>query len=357
VACTAILWALPDSGKVISGVYYLTIEARLVQHLLVFIIAACCYRAALALGWPDSPRRRVLVVGTHILLALAVTTWSEIAIALAAGFVDGRSQYMWATLGGLTSPSNYAILWANPLRLFIPPYLMGLCAIALVTVSDRHHCEALRAAQLASAYSRMQMAMLSAQLQPHFLFNSLHAAMGLIYESPPQAATMLARLGDFLRHALQTSGSPWVDLATELVGLEAYLAVQQVRFADRLIIGVNPSSEALGTQLPSMLLQPLVENAIEHGRGHAAILNVNVTAELTGGRLLIAVTNSSPSLPCDLSPEDYGGGLTNVDLRLRTAYGDGARLRVGPDKRGGTAAVLDLPIGASTGSDHEVFST
>jgi hypothetical protein len=125
-------------------------------------------------------------------------------------------------------------LAAGPLQMFLPPYVLGLCAIALVVVAQRQHREALRAAELARAYAAARMTTLSAQLQPHFLFNSLHAAMGLIDESPRQAATMLARLGDFLRHALETSRSPWVDVATELAGLEAYLADPLLRSSQDL---------------------------------------------------------------------------------------------------------------------------
>jgi len=223
--------------------------------------------------------------------------------------------------------------------------VLGLCAIALVLVTHRHHLEALRAAKLASAYEGARMAMLSAQLQPHFLFNSLHAVSVLIDDSPRQAATMLARLGDFLRHVLESSHFPWVDVATELAGLEAYLAVQQTRFSDRLSIEIDASPEALGVYVPSLLLQPLAENAIEHGRREGGPeLRVRVVTLVRDGRLGIAVSNSSPRLARPLSAGDYGHGLRNVELRLRAAYGRDAQLVIGPDAQGGTSAVLDLPL-------------
>src|SRR5207253_5944206 len=241
--------------------------------------------------------------------------------ALVAGFVDGHWVDMHDTLDAWASPSAEWDFWTPSLRFFLPPYVLGLCAIALVLMARRHHREAVRAAELASAYAAARMAMLSAQLQPHFLFNSLHAISVLIDDSPRQAATMLARLGDFLRHALESSHWPWVDVATELTGLEAYLAVQQTRFSDRLSISIDASSESLGMYLPSLLLQPLAENAIEHGRRDAGpALRVRVAASVVAERLCIVVNNSSPQLPRDLQPADYGHGLTNVDLRLRAAY-------------------------------------
>src|SRR5207253_1538942 len=122
-----------------------------------------------------------------------------------AGSVDGHWVDMHDTLDAWASPSAEWDFWTTSLRFFLPPYVLGLCAIALVLVARRHHREAVRAAELASAYAAARMAMLSAQLQPHFLFNSLHAISVLIDDSPRQAATMLARLGDFLRHALESS--------------------------------------------------------------------------------------------------------------------------------------------------------
>src|SRR5215469_3133758 len=345
VTGTALLWMLPASGTTMSGMYVITTQARAVQHLLVFLAAAVGYRIAIAMGWPDTLHERVRVGLVNTLLALAVVSFSEIALALAAGMVDRHYLEMHETLDSWAPFSPRWESWAMPLRFFLPPYILGLCAIALVLVAHRQHREALRAAELASAYAAARMAMLSAQLQPHFLFNSLHAISVLIDDSPRQAATMLARLGDFLRHALESSHWPWVDVATELAGLEAYLAVQQTRFSDRLSIAIDASPESLSVCVPSLLLQPLAENAVEHGRNEGGpALRVRVAASLKGERLCIAVSNSSPRLAAQLSPADYGHGLSNVDLRLRAAYGSEARLTVGPDEHGGTSAVLDLPL-------------
>jgi len=306
-------------------------------------VAACAYRIALALGWPQRawPRARVLAI--NALLALGVAVWAYVAVGLVAGLIDGQMQDMRETLNSLNG--SRLDVWANCMRFFLPPYVMGLCAIALVMVADRHHREALRAARLARDYSAARLAMLSAQLQPHFLFNSLHAVMGLMDESPRQASTMLARLGDFLRHALETSHSGWVDLATELAGLEAYLAVQRARFAGRVSIDIEASPQSLEVAVPALLLQPLAENAIEHGRSEdGPPLQVQVVAAVVGERLCLVVSNSTPRLAAGLSPAAYGRGLNNVELRLRAAYGPDARLTIGPDGQGGTSAILDLPV-------------
>lgn len=347
VASTQVLSMLRWAGTTTrSGDYIITTSARVVLYALVFIAAVVCYRIALGLGWPEGAVARGRVVMVNILLALAVAAvWSLVVLALVAGFVDGH----WADTRDtfdemLRMPSNVK-LTVGPLQMFLPPYVLGLFAIALVVVAQRQHRDALRTAELARAYAAARMAMLSAQLQPHFLFNSMHAVMGLIDDNPRHASTMLARLGDFLRHALETSQSPWVDVATELAGLEAYLAVQQTRFSDHLNIAIDASPESLAVYLPSMLLQPLAENAIEHGRKEGApALKLRVAASVSAEHLCIVVNNSSPKLEADLTPADYGHGLSNVELRLRAAYGEQAHLAVGPDPQGGTSAILVLPV-------------
>jgi|HubBroStandDraft_6_1064221.scaffolds.fasta_scaffold283529_1 hypothetical protein len=344
-AVLALLWLLPYEGTYMGGEWVASTLAHAVQDVFVFLLAAVAYRAAIALGWPANPSGRTRVVLINAALCLGVAAFADLANALATGFVDGHYDDMYDTLRKMAHlPYSHWVV-GEWLRFYVPPYLLGLCAIALVLVARRHQRTALRAVELSRAYADARMAMLSAQLQPHFLFNSLHAIMGLIDESPRQASIMLARLGDFLRHALETSHSPWVDLATELAGLEAYLAVQEVRFSGGLNVAIDVSPQALELYVPALLLQPLAENAIEHGRtGSGATLAVRVAVTVLNERLCIAVHNSSSPLRAELAPADYGRGLANVSLRLRVAYGEDAHLRIAPDLNGGTTAVLDLPV-------------
>jgi hypothetical protein len=346
VTALALFWLLPWAAtRLTTGEYVASTFAHGVQHVFVFLMAACAYRLALYMGWPATLGARIRVAAVNLLLAVGVSFWADTCVTLVTGFVDGHWADMHHMLAEMPDFLKSAAIWATPLRFFALPYGLGLTAVSLVMAADRNRRQALRSAQLASAYAEARMAMLSAQLQPHFLFNSLHAVMGLIDESPRQASTMLARLGDFLRHALETSHSPWVDLGTELAGLEAYLAVQRTRFEGRLDARIEASAAALRTYVPSLLLQPLAENAIEHGRNDSGpALIVRVTAEILDERLCICISNSSPRLRAPLTPSDYGRGLTNVSLRLRAAYEDEARLMIGPDTQRGTKAVLSLPL-------------
>ncbi len=154
------------------------------------------------------------------------------------------------------------------------------------------------------------------------MFNALHAISELISESPGQATTMIARLGDFLRIALESTKRPWIRVESEVIGLDAYLAVQQTRFRDQLSVTLLVDPFAKNTLMPALLLQPIVENAIEHGRcGAAGSLSVNVNIRRQHERLLVEVTNSTPQLIVPLARAAFGDGLRNVEARLHAAYG------------------------------------
>jgi two-component system LytT family sensor kinase len=140
-----------------------------------------------------------------------------------------------------------------------------------------------------------------------------------------------------------------VPLRTELDGLEGYLAVQAVRFQDSLRVSVHVEPTTLDMPVPSLMLQPLVENAIEHGRDPGGVpCLVELQAALVGDRLEIRVRNSRPTLHAPLGPAGFGAGLRNVSQRLEAAYGGAATLLIGPGESGsGTVAVLTLPSGGS----------
>ena len=344
VTITVILWMWPMAGRVVGDTYYLSSPARLVQHLLVFALSAAAYRVAFARSRPDFRTRPLRFIALDLALAATVILLAPLAAGIASGVMDRRYQDLRDSLTYWRSFMPVMSSLLNPMQFFLPPYLLGLALIGLVQMARDYHAESLRSARLWAAYSEARLTMLSAQLQPHFLFNALHAIAELVDQNPKRATVMLARLGDFLRHALESSKQPWVSVAIEIAGLEAYLAVQQARYSDRLTVHMSIEPAAASLDIPSMLLQPLAENAVEHGRcGPSSVLAVNVAVTLDGPLMRITVSNSTPPLPQVLTPDRYGTGLSNVLSRLRAAYGADASLVVGPDLRGGTAATLVVP--------------
>jgi Histidine kinase len=350
IAILALLWSWPDSGTTMkNGDYIVTSTARLMHHALLFLMSACAYRIGLDRLWPADRRAQLRFIALNLVLAIVIVRLSPLLLGVCAILVDARWSHLTEDLTPWLPFHLTMMQWIGLLRYWMPPYLLGLIAVALVYTVRQYHRESMRLARLSSEVANLRMGMLSAQLHPHFLFNALHAISELISESPAQATTMVARLGDFLRIALESTNRPWVRVEAEVAGLDAYLAVQQTRFRDRLVVQLSLDPAAVNVQIPALLLQPIVENAIEHGRsGPASTLIVEVLIRREQNRLIVRVINSTPRLIAPLSRDSFGNGLRNVEARLRAAFGDDASLTIGPDATCGTRAVLNMPAAVAT---------
>jgi LytS/YehU family sensor histidine kinase len=182
---------------------------------------------------------------------------------------------------------------------------------------------ALRAAQLETKLIEAQMRTLQQQLQPHFLFNTLHAISALMHRDVDAADRTLIRLSDLLRMTLENLGEQQVTLKTELDFLTKYLEIEQTRFADRLTVQFDVQPEALDVLVPTLLVQPLVENAIKHGiarkkgPGH-----INVTAHAAHDKLCIEVRDDGVGLSdTALNALQKGIGVSTTRARLQHQYG------------------------------------
>jgi two-component system, LytTR family, sensor kinase len=204
----------------------------------------------------------------------------------------------------------------------------------------------LESLRLQSELAQAQLATLRAQIQPHFLFNTLHTVASLVRDGRSGAATAtIARLGELFRLTLGTAQRNEVPLREELSFVRAYLDIEQTRFSDRLTTRIEIDPAALDARLPTMVLQPLVENAIRHGiaRDPSARL-VAVRARRVNGSLRVEVADDGPGLVEGAAPEPHEGlGLSNTRARLSRLYGDSGRLALEAGPGGGTVAVLELP--------------
>ena len=189
---------------------------------------------------------------------------------------------------------------------------------------------------------------LKLQLNPHFLFNALNSAMALIATDPPAAERMVSELSDFLRLVLSTSSEQEVPLERELGLLDRYVAIQRVRFRDRLNVTCTIEDGVRAAIVPSLLLQPLVENAIRHGIGpRAGAGYVQVTARRVGDKLTITILDDGVGVGARRSRERSRGtglGLTNTRTRLMHLYGDGHEFESGPRDEGGYAVRITIPF-------------
>ena len=198
------------------------------------------------------------------------------------------------------------------------------------------------AAKLSEALTRAQLEALQRQIEPHFLFNALNSAVALIREGRADAAARtLVALGDVLRRLVDSSGRQEVALGEELEFLARYLDIQRMRFADRLRIEIDVADELKAARVPCLVLQPLVENAIQHGIAtRAGEGRVRVAAARANGRLDLSVYNDGSQLAP--AHADSGVGIANVRARLRGLYGDEFAFEL-RNTQGGVVANLTLP--------------
>jgi two-component system LytT family sensor kinase len=205
-----------------------------------------------------------------------------------------------------------------------------------------------RAAALESSVAQARLDALSMQMNPHFLFNTLTAISGLVsQERKAEAREVIQRLGELLRQSLGNGDGPFSTVAREAELLEDYLYIQRLRFSDRLTASVDIDGKARDLLIPTMLLQPLVENAIRHGvepKEGKGTVQVSVTREADLLRISIADSGKGFSLGTDGRPAREGIGIANTRERLDHIYGPSASLQLNNLTGGGAEALVMLPV-------------
>jgi len=202
-----------------------------------------------------------------------------------------------------------------------------------------------QAARLSTQLAEARLGALQMQLHPHFLFNSLNAIGVLVRDQDTVAASrMIELLGDLLRQVLGAEPSPERSLAREIAFIQQYLAIEQVRFSDRLRPTIDVDPTLTDAAVPTFVLQPLVENALRHGiakRTGAGVLRIS--ARPAGDDLVLSVHDDGPGVESEIPGVRRCLGLDNTRARLSTLYGDRASLVLAPDSGGGTVAIVRFP--------------
>lgn len=202
-----------------------------------------------------------------------------------------------------------------------------------------------RAARLEAQLAAARLDALRMQINPHFLFNTLHAVSSLVHRDPDGVRRMVAKLAGLLRATLQDGSEPEVTLERELEFLEDYLEIMRIRFQGRLEIEFDIDASLLDAAVPHLILQPLVENAVKHGVAKTdAAVRVKLTAGAEADRLILAVLDSGPGLPEKDGSMTEGIGIRNVRERLARLYGDAAALSLQDREQGGARAEIRMPL-------------
>jgi two-component sensor histidine kinase len=284
-----------------------------------------------------------------------LSTW---IIHILACSIIGLIYSAWgATLEVLLDP------WAYPsgprpfTAIFFNKFYNGLLASsflysAILIVShlldsrERLALQQTETARLNEQLSKAQLDALRRQIEPHFLFNTLNAIAGLVREEKnDEAVSMIAGLSDFLRRVVEGSNRQQVPLGEEMDFLQKYLDIQKVRFADRLQLSMDVPKELLAAQVPSLILQPMVENAVKHGiakrtQGGA----IRIAAFRSNGMLTLSVYNDGPFLPAEPDTAGCGVGIANVRTRLQSLYGNTFELNLRNKAPDGVEALVSVPF-------------
>ena len=224
-------------------------------------------------------------------------------------------------------------------------YWIIVIVAAFAHLRDQVRLRELRQAQLETRLAAAELEMLRMQIHPHFLFNTLQAAITLVQEDPRAAEDVLLRLSQLLRITLDEMGTNEVPLARELEFLDLYIGIQRQRFGDRLSVEIHADPSTLDHQLPPLLLQPLVENAILHGIGkHKGEDLIEIFAHEENGGLRLEVWNGN-SVVEDSDEKLFlrGVGLRNTKARLEQLYGGDASLVIRSLARRGAAVLIFIP--------------
>jgi LytS/YehU family sensor histidine kinase len=233
-------------------------------------------------------------------------------------------------------------LWQFLTGLFLYSLVAG---ISYLLRSQRALRERSTAAALAEASAaRAQLQAVHNQLQPHFLFNALHAVTSIVREDPIAAERALEQLGDLLRYALDHGRQDLVPLSAEMSFARDYLALEQLRLGDRLSIDMNVADNALQTMVPPFLIQPLVENAVRHGIASSACAGiVRIDALRNNGRLEISIADNGAGADTTTMTRAGGLGLEGVRRQLDARYNGTASVKIDSAPDRGFTVHLSLP--------------
>ncbi|MEZ5500540.1 MAG: histidine kinase [Steroidobacteraceae bacterium] len=327
--------ALHWNGEPPLGVLLLT-SALIYPALLVAVSVSW------RVGYDFSNWRRI--VPTHLVLAVAFGALAR-PIYIFARIVAGLDPAVGA-YPGLFGPDSKAAfqMWLSMLLDDGMQYLVLQGLLAAFSHYGRLRLEQNQRERVSAQYDRARLQALRMQTNPHFLFNTLSAIAGLIHSRPTAASNMVTRLGELLRTTLTDSDVELVPLHREVTLGREYLELQRERFQDRLQYSLDLPAQARNAGIPPLLLQPLLENAVEHGiHQREGFINVELTCACTGDTISIRICNQVQQPESTDRARHTGLGLQIVRERLDAAFGKSAAVTTGRTHSGWFEASLTFP--------------
>ncbi len=332
--------SLRDAGREMAWLPLFARQAQLwgTWALLTPVVFAVAQRV------PIIPGRIVRGVVAHLPIAVAfilVHTIITGPVAFMLGLVP-----VWATGPDATILGVFRQVLRSNVGADLLVYALLVAVQHVAVFGSRARARDIRASQLEAQLVRARLDVLQMQLQPHFLFNTLHAVSALMDRDTAAARRMLSQLSDLLRVSLSAPDSQEVAVEEEIAFLGRYIDIQRMRFHDRLAVDVRVSPATLRAVVPRLVMQPLVENAIRHGIAtRTGPGRIEVEVQRDDGQLCLTVTDNGRGLPAGgMGALRLGVGLRNTQARLQHLYGDEHRFELLNAPGGGTIASIRIPF-------------
>jgi hypothetical protein len=332
----------PDGSRHLFAAW----DARVLQHLFLYPILLACVWLSQRIGWRAGWRALYRSVPLQLALAalFAISAMPLLGIGELVTGAAHASEKPHAWLLVLFNPHDPSdrSLWVASATSFLLTYGFALALVSGFALYRQIRDSQLRIEALERASRGARLAALRMQLSPHTLFNLLHTIRGQIAWDPALAQSMVVQLGDLLRRLLAAGESHFTRLTDELQFARLYLELQQRRFSDRLQLQLPDAATLPSVWVPSLILQPLIENAVVHGLAdHTGPVLIELTAATLDGQLRVCVQNSRAAVH---PVQREGIGLRNVRERLAVQFGLEASLLAGPTGTSGWQAEVRLPL-------------
>lgn len=321
------------------GHYFATWDCRVLQHVILYPFLVLCVLTSLRVGW--QPLWRALPAQFGLGLFFSILGNPAMMIS---EIIMGHDEWKHAT--GYTFSEFVSgpepAMWLASATIFELTYGFALALVTGLALYQRFRDSQLKSAALERALTSAHLAALRMQLSPHTLFNLLHTIRGQIGWDPASAQSMVVQLGDLLRRLLTAGEREFSLLSEELRFCRLYLELQQKRFADRLTVWLADLDGLPTAWVPSLILQPLVENAVVHGlAGHSGPVEIRVEATVCGDNLVLRVINT---VARDSMARRHGIGLRNVRERLAVQFGERASFSAEAADPGNWISEVRIPL-------------
>ncbi len=292
----------------------------------------------LARRFPPEKGSRWFTAGVHLAAALLFSV-AYILVRTLVGEVDAAIAGESATFAEIFHP---LLVRTFPFNLLI--YGVILSVSHALDYYRKYHERTVQTLELEKHLTEARLQALLHQLKPHFLFNTLNGIASLMHTDVDAADRMLVRLSELLRITMSHTGAPQTTLREEVAFLERYLDIEKIRFRNRLDVLIAVDDDAIDAQVPSLILQPMVENAMRHGvEPHARMGRIELRGARHGGNLVLTVTDNGAGIPPE-GPKREGIGVANTRARLAELYGDRQKFELVNRPEGGLCVRITIPF-------------